>query len=190
VLPFFRKLWFWLIVLAVLAVGFIALLLYVPLTPEPEDETANQLPVVVGAPEGTSYKDLPPNTTIDANNLLVTVTDVTGGLIASDGKPIIAVEIQFFNKGDHAITVYSTQWMMEDATGARVDCFIGKTDTGETIATLETSDLAVGAQRTTTFYFSGEDLTRVLFLPDALSYEENDLVSWFVPPASDEEESN
>jgi hypothetical protein len=182
VLPFFRKFWFWLIICILLIGGFSALLFYEPLTTLPQVETEQSSPVVIGAPEGTPYKDLALGTTVDSDSLLVTVTSVTNGLTALDGSPILAVSVQFFNKSERTITLYSTQWMMEDAQGRRVDCFIGKTDTGETIAAVEPLGLDADSQYIETFYFSGEALKKVVFLPDALSYQESDLVTWLVPP--------
>jgi hypothetical protein len=181
--PFFRKLWFWLIIVVLLLGGFAALFLWDPLTQEPEPIESPQPPFVIGAAEGTPYKDLAVGTTIDFNNLLVTVTSVSNGLTSSDGRPISAVEVQFINKGEQAVTLYSTQWMMEGAFGSRVEGFIGKTDAGETIAAAEASDLAAGEQRITTFYFcpvNDEALEKVVFLTDALSYQEDDLVTWRV----------
>jgi RNA polymerase subunit RPABC4/transcription elongation factor Spt4 len=181
VLPFYQKLWFWLIIVFVLGASTVALLVYTQPPATPDEVGPEKLPPrVIDAPEGTPYKNLAVNRQVDCGNLLVRVTRITEYGISSDGKPIVAVTVEFDNRNDHAVTLYSTQWMMTDAEGlAYVDCFIGKTEEGESIRSgIEAVDLAGGTPLTTTFYFAGPGLTTVVFLPDALSYQESDQVTW------------
>jgi RNA polymerase subunit RPABC4/transcription elongation factor Spt4 len=180
-LPVYQRFWFWLVVVLAAGGATAALVIFSPPIADGENRVEIPPPQVVGAPEGSSIKDLGMGTTVDCNSLLVTVMDSSQGLIASDGKPITAVEVQFLNKSTANVMLYSTQWQLETTSSERVDCYIGKTEEGENIISdLDSQSLAPDTNLTVTLYFAAESPTRVIFAPNALSYSESGLVIWLL----------
>jgi hypothetical protein len=179
VYPFFKRLWFWLIVLVVVSAGtFIAIRFGLPMMPNSGSKDISA-PIVIGAPEGTPYKNLPLGATVDCNSLLVTVTNIRQDQTTSDGTPIYSVEIQFYNKASESATIYSTQWQMQGADGTRKECYIGKTKDGTNLKSeIDAQVIRPDGRFSATLYFSGSNLTTVLYSPDALSYTEGELVIW------------
>jgi hypothetical protein len=182
--PFFLRLWFWLLLVVLLGLGtFIFIRYFLPKSVEEPDGPIT--PIVVGAPAGASYHVLPVNTTVDCNNLLVTVTSVRSDMTAADGSPIYSVDIQFFNKAEADVSVYSTQWLMRAADGSTVDCYFGKTSDGLVLDNdIDVRKLSPGEQYSATLHFSGEGLNEVVFAPNALSFNEEELVSWVMTASS------
>jgi hypothetical protein len=184
--PFYRRFWFWFLIVWLISSATISLVIY-SLRIEPA-ETPHEIPppAVVGAPAGASIKDLAMDTTVDCNQLLVTVLETLPGPTASGGKPITAVRVRFVNAGTDEIMLLSTHWRLGTAGGERIDCFIGKTEDGDNIASdLDSANLPAGATLTVTLYFAAEAPTTILFAPNALSYGEEDLVTWLLPPPPD-----
>jgi hypothetical protein len=178
-LPLYRRFWFWIIVVVLMAAGATALVFISPRVEGGDEHREIPAPVVIGAPEGASIKRLGMGTTVDCDSLLVTVIESSPGPVASDGLPITTVTVQFLNKGPREAMLYSTQWQMETADGTRVDCYIGKTDTGENVRSeLDSKSLAPGATLTVALSFAAESPTAVVFAPNALSYSEAGLVTW------------
>lgn len=178
-LPPYRRLMFWLIVVALIGASVAFLLFFTPESKKPEDQPKALTPVVINAPEGTSFKALQVGKTIEYNKLQVTVIDNYQEAVSSNGIPIIAVEVRFHNSGPAPISLYSTQWQLESADGTRVDIFIGKTAEGESIRSeMETQALGPGATYTTTLYFAAANPSLAVFAPNALSYNEAELVTW------------
>jgi hypothetical protein len=158
-----------------------ALLFFSPRIESDETQVEIPPPVVVGALEGSSVKNLDMGTTVDCNSLLVTVMESSQGPIASDGKPITAVRVQFLNKSTTNVMLYSTQWQLETTDGERIDCYIGRTEQGENIISdLDSQSLAPDASLTVTLYFAADAPARVVFAPNALSYSESGLVTWLL----------
>ena len=184
-LPAYQRFWFWMIIVAATGVAVTALLFFMPGIPT-VTKPDNPSPVVVGKPEGTSFKDLQPNTTISYNNLYVTVLDGYRVDTSYNGLPITAVEVSFYNTGNTPVTLYTTQWQLESDDGTRVDLFIGKNTSGEIIhSEFETRTLEAYSIYTTILYFALENPQRVLFAPNAVTYVEKDLVTWMLPTAEE-----
>ncbi|MDR3307284.1 MAG: DUF4352 domain-containing protein [Coriobacteriales bacterium] len=182
--PFYARLWFWSALVVLLAVtmgGLIYSGIPVP-SEEPAKPAEPTPPQVVGAPDGTSFKDLATGTTVDSDSLLITVTSVETGGTAYDGTPLVVVTVEFSNKKDVDVTLYSTQWRMEQADGTRLDAFIGTSDSGQSISSnFEARSLEGNGQFTGKLYFKGTALARVLYAPTALTYNDTMLVTWTVP---------
>jgi RNA polymerase subunit RPABC4/transcription elongation factor Spt4 len=180
-LPFFKRLWFWLLVVVLSAAATVALIVLAPETGDVAPPQETPLPVVIGAPPTMAAKDLAVGTTVDCSNLLVTVTGVAHDLVASDGSPITTVEIQFLNKGAEAVALYSTQWQLETTDGERHDRYIGKTSEGVNVGgSLDSQDLGKDGTLAVSLSFAVEGAIRVVYAPDALSYSEAGLVTWSV----------
>ena len=185
-LPFYRRFWFWLVIVALMGVGVAAILFYLPGIQTPQKVQEANLPVVVNAAEGSPFKDLVPGTTIEYNQLQVTVTGSHQAGVSSNGIVITAVEVSFYNSGTTPITLYSTQWQLESEDGTRVDCFIGKTSDDESIhSELETQNLGPSSTYTTVLYFALDNPNRAVFAPNAVSYVELELVTWNIKPAEE-----
>jgi hypothetical protein len=183
-LPFFKRLWFWLLVVVLSAAATVALLFLSPTAEDVAPPQETPLPVVIGAPPTTPAKDLAVGTTVDCNNLLVTVTGVTHDLVASDGSPITTVEIQFLNKGAETVALYSTQWQLETTGGDRHDRYIGKTSEGANVSGgLDSQELEKDGTLTVSLSFAAEGPLLAVYAPDALSYTEAALVTWSVSPS-------
>jgi hypothetical protein len=181
ILPLYRRFWFWIIAVVLMAAGATALVLTSPRVESNSEHREIPAPVVIGAPEGASTKRLGMGTTVDCDSLLVTVIESSPGPTASDGLPITTVTVQFLNKGPSETMLYSTQWQMETVDGKRVDCYIGKTNTGENVKSdLDSKSLAPGATLTVVLSFAAESSTAVVFAPNALSYSEASLVTWLL----------
>jgi hypothetical protein len=179
--PLYRRFWFWFVIVWLIFSATVALIFYSPQIQLPVEQPERPAPVVVGAPEGTPAKNLPLSRTVNCDNLLVTITEQTQTLVTSDGSPITALKIRFVNEGPNGALLYSTQWQLETATGSRVDCYIGKTDTGESIRSdLDSASLPSGASLTVTLYFAASNPTKLVFAPNALSYSEEELVTWLL----------
>jgi hypothetical protein len=180
-LPLYQRLWLWIVVVVLISTGAVALVFFSPRVEQSEVTTEVAPPAAIGLPEGASIKDLATGTTVDCDNLLVTVIESSQELIASDGTPITAVNVQFLNKGPDNVMLYSTQWRLETGDGERVDCYIGKTEDGENIRSeLDSESLAPDLTWTAILYFAADDPAKVLFSPNALSYSEGDLVTWLL----------
>lgn len=186
-LPYYKRLIFWIIIVLLMGTAVVVLVVLTPAT-RPNDERAETpAPIVVGAPEGASIKDLPIGATVDCNSLLVTVLETSQELTASDGTSIIKVTSQFLNKNISDVTVYSTQWQLETSEGERIDRYIGKTSEGETIKSdLESKALAKDEAFTAVLYFSSISAAKVIFVPDALSYNESNFATWLIPQPAPE----
>jgi hypothetical protein len=181
-LPFFKRLWFWLIVVILVGAATVALVLFFsPSVEDSEPPPEIPVPTVTGAPEGTSVTDLAMEKTVNCNGLLVSIIDRSQDLIASDGSPITAIKVHFLNEGSSEAMLYSTQWQLETVGGTRVDCYIGKTDTGESVRSdLDSASLPNGASLTVTLYFAAADPAKLIFAPNALAYSEESLVTWLL----------
>jgi hypothetical protein len=184
-LPLYRRFWFWIIVVMLVAAAAVALIWFSPRIERGETHREIPAPVVIGAPEGKSIKGLSMGTTVDCDSLLVTVIESSAGPVASDGLPITAIKAQFLNKNATDMTLYSTQWQLETESGERVDCYIGKTNEGKNITSdLDSQSLAPDATLTVTLYFAAEAPAKVVFAPNALSYNEVSLVTWLLGSAA------
>jgi hypothetical protein len=161
-------------------------LFFSPNVTETEPPPEIPVPTVTGAPEGTSVTDLAMDATVNCNGLLVSIIDRSQDLIASDGSPITAITVHFLNEGSNEAMLYSTQWQLETADGTRVDCYIGKTDAGESVRSdLDSASLPNGASLTVTLYFAATDPAKLIFAPNALSYSEESLVTWLLSGPED-----
>ena len=185
-LPLYRRFWVWMLIVLVIGAGVAALLVHTPTVQPVEEQPPVLLPVVVDAPAGTPYKDLSIGTSIVYNQLNVAVTDSHQEAISSNDLPITAVGVSFFNSGTTPIILYSTQWQMESTDGTRVECFIGKTKDDVSIRSeLDTLTLAPASTYSTILYFEVNDPALALFAPNALSYSEDELVSWNLTASQD-----
>jgi hypothetical protein len=191
-LPLYQRLWFWLIAVALIAAAVVALLFF--FTPDvAEDETRSEspAPVAVGTQDANVIKDLATGTPVDCNGLLVTVVACSQESTSSDGTPLTSVTVQFLNRSSAVATLYSTQWQLETAEGVRSDCFIGKTSEGENVrSTLDTLSLNGGDSFTATLYFAAANPAKVVFAPNALSFDESGLVTWKLVFAQPTDEGN
>jgi hypothetical protein len=161
-----------------------ALIYFIPTIEKDETRTEVPLPVVVGSPEGASFKNLVMGTTVDCNSLLVTVVESSRDLTAQDGSPITKVTVQFLNKGDTVALAYSTQWQVELSDGTRLETSnTVTTSDGENLYgdLKEPQSIAKGASLTVTLYFKSESPYKLVFAPDVLAYTEQGLVTWVLP---------
>ncbi|MDR0350027.1 MAG: zinc ribbon domain-containing protein [Coriobacteriales bacterium] len=183
-LPLYKRLWFWLVIVILTGAGTVALVVFFsPVVEEPEAPPEIPAPIVEGASAGTSIKNLPLATTVNCNGLLVTISGHSQELTASNGSPITAVTVQFVNEGTTEATLYSTQWQLETTNGNRVDCYIGKTEGGESVRSdLDSASLPSKASLAVTLYFAAADPAKLVFAPNALSYSEEGLVTWQLTP--------
>lgn len=212
--PVFARLWFWLIVVAAVALGVVAFInLNLPEeSTSPSSPTNPTMPQVVGAAENSSIKSLKLDTTVDNSGLEVTAVLVEEGPLAANGAQIYKVEVEFYNTTDDAVTLYTTQWMLETSNKDRLDTFTGTTQDGSIITSdFETYELKGGGRYTGTLYFVIEQpapLTEeqiaagetqevvspqfILYQPSALSYDEELLVTWkiVVSPSVEDEEAS
>jgi len=186
-LPIFQRFWFWLLLVLVVGAGFTALILFSPSLQIKDKPGDSPRPIVVGAPEGTPYKDLLPDTTIAYNALNVTFIRSYHYDVSSNGIPIMAIEVRFSNSGTTAINLYSTQWQIESMDGRRVDCFIGKNTNGANVVSdFDTRVLSPGSTFTAMLCFAIEDPVLVVFAPHALSSDEDKLVTWIITTTSED----
>jgi len=202
--PVYARLWFWLIVVVVVAAGVVALInVSLPKeSPAPSSPAEPAKPQVIGAAADSSLKDLSIGTGIDNSGLKVMVNSVTAGPTASNGAQIYIVDVEFTNQTENTITLYSTQWMLEISDGTRLDTFVGPASDGTTISSnFENYDLAPQGLFSGRLYFavaapvaSDEDIANgveptpltpssVVYQPTALAYSEDLLVTWKVPAA-------
>lgn len=180
--PVFMRLWFWLIIVVLLAASVTYIIVRGIPDPEPIQPVLSSKPVVVGAKAGSSYKDLAIGTTIDIDSLLVTVTGVENGSTAKDGSVVKIVTVLFSNNRADSTMLFSTQWRIERTDGTRDDTYIGTTVDDENInSNFEAYQLKAGDQFTGRLYFSGDDLAKIVFSPNALDYNEDNLATWSVP---------
>jgi len=188
--PVFMRLWFWLIIVILVAAAVTYTIFREIPEPEPIQPVLSSKPVVVGAKEGTSFKDLSIGTTIDVDSLLITVTGIEEGPIAKDGSAVSIVTALFSNKRADSTTLFSTQWRIERTDGTLDDTYIGTTADDEAISSnFEAYQLEPGKQFTGRLYFFGDDLVKVVFSPNALDYNEDNLATWSIPqsqPAQDQ----
>lgn len=179
ILPLYQRLYFWMVFVVVIAAGATVLVLYSPQVNFEVPEVETPMPTVVGAAEGHPIKNLSVGTTVDCDNLLVTVLESSQTITASNGRPIIAVKVQFNNKGQQAVMLYLTQWQLETDSGERVDSVPMKTVDNQTITSeLDTVSLPPGSTLTATLYFAADNLALVVFAPQALDFSEDRLVTW------------
>ena len=192
-LPLQRRFWFWLIILAIIGATVAVLLFFTPGVNPINEPPEPPITTVVGAPEGTSFKNLDLGTGIEYNKLRVTFIDFYQVDVSSNNIPIIAIEVEFLNTGTEPIMLTSPQWQLQSADGTRADCFIGKSISGESIhSELGTKSLGPGATYTTILYFAVDNPLLVLFAPNPLSFTESELVTWKLaavtnPTGEDEE---
>jgi hypothetical protein len=185
-LPLHRRFVFWLVITVIIAAAAVAIIIFSPGIPASEPPPKEPVkPIVVGAPDGAPVKDLRLGTTVDCDNLLVTVTDSSGGLVSASGGAITTVHVQFINKGPEAVTLFLTQWQLEGANATRVDSEPMKTQEGQDVKSdLDSTSLAPGATFTATLYFSVDQPTKAVFAPDPLLYSEESLVTWTLAVAT------
>ncbi|MCL1890531.1 MAG: hypothetical protein FWG00_00635 [Coriobacteriia bacterium] len=181
-LPFFLRLWFWLlVVLAVAGVVFFAVFRFAP-SPTTEITHPEQpnAPLVVGAEAGTPIKDLKIGTKIDVDGLEVTVTGFEDeGLLDRNEKPLQVLTVEFVNKRKQDATLYSTQWMAELADGTRIDTYIGSTIEGTPITgNFESYELPAGGSFKGRLYFECEAAALIIYQPTPLAFDEELLVTW------------
>lgn len=178
--PIYKRMWFWvLITIVIVAIIFIALSRGCTASAENSDSLT---PVVVGAEADTAPTDLALGTTVEIAGLNVTVTSVEAGPVAYDGSETRKLTVSFENTGTEIVTLLSSQIQMESTDGTRFDAYTGTTEEGEAISgNYDVSDLAAGATFTGQLYYSGTDFAKVVYAPDALSYDESQLVTWAIP---------
>lgn len=192
--PIYARFWFWLIVLVVVAavvISFIKVSL-------PEESTTPSGPVeperpqVLNGTEDSSLKNLALNTTIDNSGLEVTVLSVSEGPLTAKGAQIYVVEVEFTNKNDETLTLYSTQWMLETSDGQRLDTFVGSAADGATLSSnFEVYELEAQGRFSGRLFFAvtqpaeEENPEQILvtpfamvYQPSALAYKEELLVTW------------
>ena len=200
--PFYARFWFWLI-MAIVVAAVVILLVNLNLPEEstaPSGPTEPERPQIANSPEGSSLKNLALQTTIDNSGLEVTVSSVSYGSITTSRAQIYVVEVQFYNTTDQEVVLYSTQWMLENSEGERLETFVGTT-MDETVVTsnFEATQLSPKGRFTGYLYFAiaqldseeadteDEDVSveitpsRVVYQPSALAYREDLLVTWKVP---------
>jgi len=182
-LPFYRRMFFWLVFVILLAAITVYLLAFyrpqitVPSLPE------QSAPVVIGRVDQNTLAELPIGTTIDNNNLLITVVSATPASTAADGQALTQVTVQFVNKSGNNQNLLSTQWLMQDANGKQKDCYSGKTASGDNVFSgIEAQQLAPGQTLNTSLYFAGNGLNSVIYLINPLKDgNANNSVSWKLP---------
>lgn len=200
--PFFARLWFWLLIVVIVAVGVTAFVMFN--LPEesagPSSPTNPDLPLVIGADASTPPRNLALGTSIDNSGLTVKVSSVEEDVLTSGGAQLYSVEVSFENTSDDSVILYASQWMLELSDGTRLVSYMGTTIEEEVISSdFEAQELASGARFSGTLYFAveqppalseeqiaaGEEqkvLTpqKVLYQPSALAYDEELLASWTV----------
>ena len=198
--PVYARLWFWLIVVVVVAVTvFWVVRVNLPeISTSPTGPATPAPPQVIGAAENSSLKNLALGTGIDNSGLEVTVVAVDAVQMAANGAQVYLVTVDFVNASDATVTLYSAQWLLEDSAAVRQETFVGQDLDANTIASnFVHRDLAPGEHFQGLLYFaiapaeaSAEELAAglepdpiipayVIYQPSPLTYSEDLLVSWW-----------
>lgn len=121
--PFYKKWWFWLIVIAILAAGIGAA--SSKNEPQKVGETSNPSTSQSSAPEQTHFKvgDI-----IALKDIEVVVTSVDRSYAAdnqyvkpNDGKEFVKVNLQIQNKSSDTVSYNTLEWKIEDSNGSLED---------------------------------------------------------------------
>ncbi len=188
-LPVYRRFTFWIFIVLLVAGAALAIVIFAPgINTEAPPAKEPTKPVTVGAAQGASIKDLNTGTTVDCDNLLVTMTETSGELKSINGAAITTVKVQFINKRSESVLLLLTQWQLEGANGVRVDSEPMKLEDGTDIKSdLDSTTLVAGATYSATLYFVADQPTKVVFAADPLEYIEEWLVTWALPaPAAED----
>jgi len=185
-IPFYRSFVFWLTVVLMLATTSVYLIFfYDPVVLPPN--TALRDPVPIGVTGQESAIDMPIGTTVDCNDLFITVISAEQKYMSSDGVPVYEIVIEIYNKTNSMQRLLSTQWVMQVAGGGHEECFIGKTDSGNSLSSgVEGRQLSPYEKLTTRIYFAAEIPLAVIYLINPLESDINTAqkVSWLVHSAT------
>jgi hypothetical protein len=178
--PFYKRIWFWLIIIVLLGAGVAYLLVVgLPRNLEPIERDYTSEIHVVDAAEGASYRDLPIGTAVQSDMIEACVNAVVAGPQTAEGTATVAVHMRITNSSQNSITLYSTQWRIENADGTRVDTYLGPSKTGAPLSSsFETSELLPDQTLDGTLYFATNTPKLVLYQPNALDFREEILVTW------------
>jgi hypothetical protein len=180
-IPFYQSFFFWFSIVAVLAAGFFYFVFFYQPPPRFPDNPNNRPPVALGVANQTSATDLPVGTTVDCNDMLITVISggqahVTGSFFFND-----AATTQIYTQSSSAQRLLTTQWVMSTTTGEVVECYSGRTDNGESLSSgLEGRQLQQDECLTTRIYFVSETPASIVYLINPLDSVDRRDVSWLV----------
>lgn len=185
VVPFYRSFVFWLALLVLLAAGTVYFVAFYDPAGRPVAGGDLRPPLALGVPDPQETTLLPLGTSVDSNDLIITVMSVRQVNRSSDGRAVWEVTVQFFNRSSSRQSLYTTQWQMRSVDGSKEECFRGKTSDGVSLLSgVEGQQLAPEELLTTRIYFSTDQPESVIFLQNLLNEDDGQEVSWSVPPAA------
>ncbi|MCL2339887.1 MAG: zinc ribbon domain-containing protein [Actinomycetia bacterium] len=185
VIPFYRSLVFWSGIVALLAACMIYFIFFFnPQVQEPPANGSARPPVALGIvnPDGSALEgtaNLPLGTTVDCNDLLITVIAIQQPYTTADGTPIYEITVQFLNKSSQRQNLLTTQWLMQTVDGSSVEVYKGNTSDGTNLASgVEGRQLATNELYTTHLYFATAYPLSIEFLLNPLDTKTGPVVSW------------
>jgi hypothetical protein len=181
VVPFYRTFAFWLSLVLLLAACTVYFVVFFNPATEPPAGSGVRAPLALGVPNPQETTNLPLGTSVDSNDLIITVMSVRQVGTASDGRTIYEVALQLFNKTPNRQALYTTQWQMQNLDGSREECFRGKTSDGSSLTNgVDGRQMAPDEVFTTKIYFATDNPLCVIFLQNPLDVENGSDVSWDV----------
>jgi len=180
-IPFYQSFVFWLGVVAFLGAGAIYFIFfYDPIAaqfPGPESRP----PVSYGLIGRNDTAELPIGTTVDCDGMVITLIAVTQELTAADGRPIYEATVQIYNRSSTTQRLLNTQWVMRTAGGGFEECYIGQTDSGNSLTSgIEGRQLAPGEVLNAKIYFAAEIPVGIVYLVNPLETSSENEVSWLI----------
>lgn len=181
--PFYQSVVFWSMLVGCLALAWVYSIFFYHPDTKPSENPHSYPPVAIGLPDRTEPTQVPIGTTIDSNNLLVTVISVNRPYATSDGLLIYEVTVQIVNRSQTEQRLLTTQWIMRRADGSYVECYTGQTDSGITLSSgVEGRQLKPNEIITAKIYFAVESPHRVVYLVNPLETQSNPEISWILFP--------
>lgn len=180
-IPFYQSFPFWLLVVASLGVGAIYFTFFFDPAPAQLPDPSRRAPIAIGLPDRTNPKEIPIGTSVDCDDIIVTVLTIRQPHTAIDGRPIYEVTVQLYNRTNSAQRLLSTQWVMRTAGGGTIEHYTGQTDSGERLTNgVENVELAPHEVLTTKIYFAAELPVCLVYLINPLDNENDPEISWLI----------
>ena len=180
-LPFYKTFVFWLLIVALLATGSAYFIFFYNPLPEPVANEGSKDPIAYGLANRTDTSNLPVGTTVECNDLLITVVSIHQPYSTNDGRLIYEVTVQIVNKSSSNQRLLTTQWVMRTVSGSYEECYTGMTDNGTSLTSgLEGRQLQPDEVLTTRIYFAADHPVSLVYLVNPLETEGGPEVSWLL----------